>query len=191
MKSLGFISPIPGRTVAASNNVAPARDVDLTKNEQANSNVERLETTSRGKHALTAMVDLTKMQDGRPVPLSDIAARRQISLSYLEQMFAGLRRHGLVKSHRGPGGGYRLGLPANEISVAAIIRAAEDSPTAQRTRQTAPRRTATADCPSAKLWESMNGLVYQLLDHVSLDDVVRERDDVYGRLFTPNISKTN
>ena len=184
MKSLGFISPIPGRTVAASNNVAPSRDVDLTKNEQANSNVERLETTSRGKHALTAMVDLTKMQDGRPVPLSDIAARRQISLSYLEQMFAGLRRHGLVKSHRGPGGGYRLGLPATEISVAAIIRAAEDSPTAQRTRQAAPRRLSSSDCPSCKLWESLNGLVYQLLDHVSLDDVVRERDDVYQKLFT-------
>lgn len=184
MKSLGFISPIPGRTVATSSNIVPSRGTDLTITSQANSNLERLETTSRGKHALTAMVDLTKMQDGRPVPLSDIAARRQISLSYLEQMFAGLRRHGLVKSHRGPGGGYRLGLPATEISVAAIIRAAEDSPTAQRTRQAAPRRFATSDCPSGKLWESLNGLVYQLLDHVSLDDVVRERDDVYQKLFT-------
>jgi Rrf2 family transcriptional regulator, iron-sulfur cluster assembly transcription factor len=122
------------------------------------------------------------MQDGRPVPLSDIAARRQISLSYLEQMFAGLRRHGLVKSHRGPGGGYRLGLPANEISVAAIMRAAEDSPSAHRSRQNA-RRPSQTDCPSCKLWESLNGLVYRMLDHVSLDDVVAERVEVYQKLF--------
>jgi Rrf2 family iron-sulfur cluster assembly transcriptional regulator len=175
MKTLGFISPIVGRSV-------PNRENDKTITQQVKPSVEKLETTSRGKHALTAMVDLTTMQDGRPVPLSDIAARRQISLSYLEQMFAGLRRHGLVKSHRGPGGGYRLGLPANEISVAAIMRAAEDSPSAQRSRQS-PRRLAQSDCPSVKLWESLNGLVYTLLDHVSLDDVVAQRDEVYERLF--------
>ncbi len=187
MKTIGFISPIMGRNVPPRASSPGNNDISITQ--QANNNVERLETTSRGRHALTAMVDLTKMQDGRPVPLSDIAARRQISLSYLEQMFAGLRRHGLVKSHRGPGGGYRLGKPANEISVAAIIRAAEDSPTAQRNRQAAPRRFAQSDCPSVKLWDSMNGLIFQLLDHVSLDDVVAERDAVYDRLFNRAPSK--
>lgn len=187
MKTLGFISPIVGRNVPTRENQKPV--ITQQVQNQANSNnqagnikVDKLETTSRGKHALTAMVDLTRMQDGRPVPLSDIAARRQISLSYLEQMFAGLRRHGLVKSHRGPGGGYKLGLPANEISVAAIMRAAEDSPSAQRSRQT-PRRTGQSECPSCTLWESLNGLVYTLLDHVSLDDVVAEREEVYQRLF--------
>lgn len=174
MKSLGFISPIVGHNVAD-------RDNRNILSQQANSNVEKLETTSRGRHALTAMVDLTKMQDGRPIPLSDIAARRHISLSYLEQMFAGLRRNGLVKSHRGPGGGYRLGKPADEISVAAILRAAEDSPSAQRNRQ--PRRLGQSECPSIKLWESMNGHVYTLLDQVSLADVVNEREDVYQKLF--------
>ena len=176
MKTLGFLSPIVGRTI-------PNRENDNKPITQGDSNVERLETTSRGKHALTAMVDLTRMQEDRPVPLSDIAARRQISLSYLEQMFAGLRRHGLVKSHRGPGGGYKLGMAPNEISVAAIIRAAEDSPSAQRNR-TGTRSLRSSECPSTKLWQSLNGLVYTLLDQVSLDDVVAERDDVYERLFS-------
>lgn len=179
MKTLGFISPIIGRNVAPHEN-AP---LTTTRKEQANTNVERLEATSRGRHALTAMADLTRMQDGRPVPLSEIAARRQISLSYLEQMFAGLRRHGLVKSHRGPGGGYRLGKPASDISVAAIIRAAEDSPTAQRSRQTSPRRNAQSDCPSMRLWDSTSTLMHKLLNQVSLDDVVHQRQDVYDRLF--------
>lgn len=189
MKTLGFISPIVGRNV-------PTREYENTfgpPNTPQNSNenhpnkgkkptVEKLETTSRGRHALTAMIDLTKLQDGRPVPLSEIAARRQISLSYLEQMFSGLRRHGLVKSHRGPGGGYRLGLPPQDITVAAIMRAAEDSPSAQRSRQNA-RRTSQSDCPSGRLWESLNGLVYTMLDHVSLDDVVAERVEVYQKIF--------
>lgn len=144
--------------------------------------LEKLETSSRGKHALTAMVDLTSMQEGRPVPLSEIAARRKISLSYLEQMFAGLRKHGLVKSHRGPGGGYCLGMPAHEISVAAIIRAAEDTPAAQRTRQNT-RKTGGEERATDQLWESLGGMVYGLLDHVSLDDVVSERLEVYQKLF--------
>jgi Rrf2 family iron-sulfur cluster assembly transcriptional regulator len=178
MKTLRFISPIIGGNTEAGE----SRNI-LTQ--QANNNVEKLETTSRGRHALTAMVDLTLMQADRPVPLSDIAARRQISLSYLEQMFAGLRRNGLVKSHRGPGGGYRLGKPTTQISVAEILRAAEDSPSAQRNRQ-APRRATQAECPSTKLWESLNAHTYDLLDQVSLDDVVNQRNDVYQRLFRQN-----
>lgn len=177
MKTLGFISPIVGRTIQTREN----NNNPITLGRDQNT-VEKLETTSRGKHALTAMVDLTKMQADRPVPLSDIAARRQISLSYLEQMFAGLRRHGLVKSHRGPGGGYKLGMAPNEITVAAIIRAAEDSPSAQRNRN-GMRAQRSVECSSAQLWQSLNGLVYALLDQVSLGDVVEGRQDVYRRLF--------
>jgi len=144
---------------------------------------ERLETSSRGRHALTAMVDLTSMQEGRPVPLSEIAARRKISLSYLEQMFAGLRKHGLVKSHRGPGGGYCLGMPAHEISVAAIMRAAEDTPAALRARQNSRKTGQDDQHATEQLWESLGGMVYGLLDNVSLDDVVSERLEVYQKLF--------
>lgn len=144
--------------------------------------MDKHETTPRGRHALTAMVDLMKRQGGRPVPLSEIAASRQISLSYLEQMFAGLRRHGLVKSHRGPGGGYLLGLPANEITIAAIMKAAEDSPSASR-MSTIIRKTRGGDGASEKLWERVNGHVYGLLANVTLDDVASERVEVLEKLF--------
>ena len=123
------------------------------------------------------------MQEGRPVPLSEIAARRKISLSYLEHMFAGLRKHGLVKSHRGPGGGYCLGMPAHEISVAAIMRAAEDTPAALRARQNSRKAGQDDGHSTDQLWESLGGMVYGLLDHVSLDDVVSERLEVYQKLF--------
>lgn len=141
--------------------------------------MERIETSTRGRHALTAMVDLSRRQGERPVPLSEIAASRQISLSYLEQMFSGLRRHGLVKSHRGPGGGYVLALPAKDISVAAVIRAAEDTTTAR----SGARRTRHADETTGKLWEYLGTHVSGLLDNVSLDDVIAERVEVYQKVF--------
>jgi Rrf2 family iron-sulfur cluster assembly transcriptional regulator len=97
-------------------------------------------------------------------------------------MFAGLRRHGLVKSHRGPGGGYILAKPSTEISVAAIVRAAEDTPAALRAGQN-NRRIRGADDHSEKLWESVGGHVYSLLERVSLDDVVADRFDVYQKVF--------
>jgi Rrf2 family protein len=77
--------------------------------------------TTKGRYAVTAMMDLAIHQSKRPVTLQDIATGQEISLSYLEQLFAKLRRHGLVKGTRGPGGGYRLAKPADEISIAAII----------------------------------------------------------------------
>ncbi len=128
------------------------------------------------------MVELTKKQGGRPVPLSDIAANRQISLSYLEQLFAGLRRHGLVKSHRGPGGGYLLGMPAGQITVGAIVRAAEDSPTARRSPNNNRRQKSTEEA-SDRLWDAMNSHIAHTLDGISLDDVVAERVEVYQKVF--------
>lgn len=152
------------------------------KKNMNHSDLEKIETSSRGRHALTAMIDLTCMQQGKPVPLSEIAAKRKISLSYLEQMFAGLRRHDLVKSHRGPGGGYCLGRPAAEISVASIMRAAEDSPTAQKIRDNA-RRASDVPNVSDSMWEHLAKMVYQRLEEVSLDDVVSERLEIYQKVF--------
>lgn len=146
------------------------------------SDLEKIETSSRGKHALTAMIDLTSLQQGKPVPLSDIAAKRKISLSYLEQMFAGLRKHDLVQSHRGPGGGYCLGRPANEISVAAIMRAAEDTPTAKRIRDGA-RRVHNVPNPSDMMWGQLGDMVYGLLENISLEDVMSERLEKYQEVF--------
>ena len=74
--------------------------------------------STRGRFAITAMIDLALRQSGTPVPLQDLAQRHRISMSYLEQMFAKLRQHGLVESTRGPGGGYALAHAASAISVA-------------------------------------------------------------------------
>ncbi|MCD8520575.1 MAG: Rrf2 family transcriptional regulator [Alphaproteobacteria bacterium] len=82
----------------------------------------RLKLTTRGKYAVMAMIEIGRSTGKRPVPLSDIAGTTNISLSYLEQLIAGLRRHGLVKSYRGPGGGYTLGKAANDIPVSDILR---------------------------------------------------------------------
>lgn len=83
--------------------------------------------STRGRFAITAMIDLASRQTPAPVPLQDLAVRHRISMSYLEQMFAKLRQHGLVESTRGPGGGYTLAHNADAITVADIIGAIEDS----------------------------------------------------------------
>ena len=82
--------------------------------------------TTKGRFAVTAMVDLAKHQDKGPVALATIAERQDISLSYLEQLFSRLRREGLVSSVRGPGGGYRLGRPMDEITIAEIVEAVDE-----------------------------------------------------------------
>jgi Rrf2 family transcriptional regulator, iron-sulfur cluster assembly transcription factor len=88
--------------------------------------------TTKGRYAVTSMLDLALHQDGGPVALSGISARQDISLSYLEQLFAQLRRQGLVQSVRGPGGGYYLGKDAGLIDIAAVIEAVNESTDATR-----------------------------------------------------------
>ena len=85
-----------------------------------------MELNTRGRYAVTAMADLAKFGVGEAVPLSAIAERQHISLAYLEQLFAKLRRAGLVESERGRTGGYRLGRPPAGITVAEIMRAVEE-----------------------------------------------------------------
>ena len=88
--------------------------------------------TTRGRYAVTALLDVTLHAATGPVPLADVAARQQISLAYLEQLFVRLRRAGLVRSARGPGGGYRLAQDAADTSVAAILAAVDESLDATR-----------------------------------------------------------
>ncbi|PTB83062.1 Fe-S cluster assembly transcriptional regulator IscR, partial [Pseudidiomarina aestuarii] len=88
--------------------------------------------TSKGRYAVTAMLDVALHTQDGPVPLADISERQGISLSYLEQLFARLRKQGLVSSVRGPGGGYRLGLEAHAISISAVIQAVDESIDATR-----------------------------------------------------------
>lgn len=119
--------------------------------------------STRGRFAITAMIDLALRDKGLPIPLSDLALRHGISLSYLEQVFAKLRQHGLVESTRGPGGGYALGFRGDTITVADIIGAIEEVGDPQSVRKA---RTGVLDTQA--LWDSLNTAVFEHMKTITL-----------------------
>jgi len=119
--------------------------------------------STRGRFAITAMIDLALREKGYPVPLSDLALRHGISLSYLEQVFAKLRQHSLVESTRGPGGGYALGFRGDSITVADIIGAIDEVGDAQGTRK---ERVGVIDTQA--LWDSLNTAVFEHMKTITL-----------------------
>jgi Rrf2 family transcriptional regulator, iron-sulfur cluster assembly transcription factor len=136
--------------------------------------------STKGRYAVMAMADLAGHENGRAVSLADIARRQEISLSYLEQLFAKLRRHGLVKSVRGPGGGYRLSRPADELRVADIILAVDEPIRATRCVPGMKGcMTASIRCVTHDLWEELGQQIHVFLSSISLADVVQRR--VLGR----------
>ena len=142
--------------------------------------------STKGRYAVMAMADLAgNAGDGpvesRPVALADIAARQDISLSYLEQLFAKLRRGGLVTSVRGPGGGYRLSRPSGELRIADIILAVDEPITTTRCKPGGTKGcTKTgARCVTHDLWEELGQQIHVFLSSVSLADVVDRK--VLGR----------
>ena len=128
-----------------------------------------------------AMVDLATQSDGRPVALADVAERQEISLSYLEQLFGKLRRGGLVKSVRGPGGGYLLSRTSDETRVSDIIMAVDEPIKATRCSPGSPEgcKSNKSRCLTHDLWEELGNHIYLYLSSVSLTDVVQNR--VLGR----------
>lgn len=147
--------------------------------------------STKGRYAVMAMADLAGNDaGGRPVSLADIAARQDISLSYLEQLFAKLRRGGLVSSVRGPGGGYRLSRAPAELRIADIILAVDEPIAATRCEAGSSKGcTATgARCVTHDLWEELGRQIHVFLSSVSLADVVEKR--VLGRA-RPCDSQTN
>jgi len=135
---------------------------------------QAIKLTTRGRYAIMAMVELARMPQGTPVPLAEIAEKGNISLSYLEQLIAGLRKHDLVKSYRGPGGGYMIDRPLSEILVADILMAAEDSTPAKRSEQQKDRRDITCENTHA-LWDHIGELLHVTLRRISLEDVIQKR----------------
>jgi len=125
--------------------------------------------STKGRFAVTAMIDVALREKLGPVPLSDISSRQQISLSYLEQMFSRLRQDGLVVSTRGPGGGYTLGQRSDAITVADIIRAVEDAPVKVKAADQTPPDMAQ------DLWDSMNARVAEFMQSVTLRSLVLEQ----------------
>lgn len=137
-----------------------------------------MKLSTKGRYAVMAMADMaSRAADTGPVSLSDIAARQDISLSYLEQLFAKLRRQGLVVSVRGPGGGYRLSRPPAELRVADIILAVDEPIGATRCKPGSPRGcTGSASrCLTHDLWEELGRQIHIFLSSVSLADVVERR----------------
>lgn len=125
--------------------------------------------TTKGRFAVTAMIDVALREKSGPVPLSEIAKRQQISLSYLEQMFSKLRQQGLVSSTRGPGGGYTLGRRTEAISVADIICAVEDASSAQDKSEEPVTDMAQG------LWDAMHVKMFDFMKSVSLRSLVLEQ----------------
>ena len=119
----------------------------------------------------------------RPVSLAEIADAQLLSLAYLEQLFARLRRGGLVASVRGPGGGYRLGRPAAEITLAQIAEAVDEPIRATRCEDGGPGCAAGRRCPTHDLWAELGEQIHLFLAHVTLRDVVEGR--VAGRAAVP------
>lgn len=149
--------------------------------------------STKGRYAVMAMADLASHDpDGRAVSLAEIAGRQEISLSYLEQLFAKLRRAGLVASVRGPGGGYRLSRPAADVRVADIIMAVDEPIATTRCKPgSAKGCTGTsARCLTHDLWEELGRQIVVFLSSVSLADVVERR--VLGRAqpCTPKAGET-
>ena len=131
--------------------------------------------TTKGRFAVTAMIDLALRQDAGPVTLAAISQRQQISLSYLEQLFGKLRRHNLVDSTRGPGGGYTLGRKSTEITVADIILSVDEPIDATHCGGKENCNGGDARCMTHDLWASLNSKMVEFLDSVSLQKLVEDQ----------------
>lgn len=131
--------------------------------------------TTKGRYAVTAMLDLALNSGQGPVSLADISARQEISLSYLEQLFSRLRQHGLVSSVRGPGGGYRLMRPLAEIAVAQIVDAVNESVDATNCGGAGNCQQGEV-CLTHYLWSDLSAQIHQFLNGISLADLVARKD---------------
>lgn len=129
--------------------------------------------TTKGRYAVTAMLDLAIHEKLCPVPLADISEYQGISLSYLEQLFAKLRRQGLVKGTRGPHGGYRLARTAEAISVAEIISAVDESMDTTKCNGQANCQDGER-CLTHDLWTELSQQIHGFLDGISLADLVNQ-----------------
>ncbi len=131
---------------------------------------------TKGRYAVMAMADLARHGRDRAVSLAEIANRQEISLAYLEQLFAALRRHSLVQSVRGPGGGYRLARGSDAINVAEVVLAVDEPLTATRCEgKTVGCLGGGERCATHELWDALGGHIEHFLAGVSLEDVIERR----------------
>ncbi|MFP2768411.1 Fe-S cluster assembly transcriptional regulator IscR [Oceanisphaera sp. KMM 10153] len=131
--------------------------------------------TSKGRYAVTAMLDVALHGEAGPVSLAHISERQGISLSYLEQLFARLRKQGLVSSVRGPGGGYLLGMKPAAISVGAVIAAVDESVDATKCQGKGDCQSGN-QCLTHSLWCALSDRISNFLDGISLAELVDQQE---------------
>jgi len=150
--------------------------------------------TTKGRFAVTAMIDLAQNQDKGPVTLAGISERQSISLAYLEQLFSKLRRNHVVKSVRGPGGGYVLSRSADDVSIANIVFAVNEPLDTTRCGGSGNCQNAgpagQVECITHNLWASLNEKIVDYLQSVSLQNLVDHHREKYEQPITMHVGKT-
>jgi len=131
--------------------------------------------TTKGRYAVTAMLDIALHHEQGPVSVAEVAERQSISSAYLEQLFSKLKRAGLLRSVRGPGGGYELARPLAEVSISQIIAAVGEGVDATRCQGTADCQDG-ATCLTHDLWTGLSNRIDEFLSAVSLEDLVSKRE---------------
>jgi Rrf2 family iron-sulfur cluster assembly transcriptional regulator len=145
-----------------------------------------MKLSTKGRHAVTAMMELALHQKKGPVTLADISAQQSISISYLEQLFARLRQNGLVTGMRGPGGGYCLARSASEITIANILNAVDDM--VKRQEMTSPETEIPG---SLMMWQRLSNQVFDYLDAITLAEAVESGlEDTQESLFGTGLQKS-
>tara|TARA_R100000988_G_C3957576_1_gene144444 strand:- start:203 stop:676 length:474 start_codon:yes stop_codon:yes gene_type:complete len=134
-----------------------------------------MKLSTKGRYAVMAMADLAGAATDGPVTLSDIASRQSISLSYLEQLFAKLRRADIVSSVRGPGGGYKLSRDPGSIRISDIILAVDEPLHATRCSEAKGCLADGRRCITHDLWDELGRHIFLFLSSVTLEDVLERR----------------
>jgi Rrf2 family iron-sulfur cluster assembly transcriptional regulator len=138
--------------------------------------------STKGRYAVMAMVDLaTQSGQQKPIALADIAERQEISLSYLEQLFGKLRKGGMVRSVRGPGGGYLLARSAADTRILDIVKSVDEQIKATRCKP----------CLTHDLWEGLGNQIHQYLNSVSLEDIVDKNIPGSGPQFFDDVNNSS
>lgn len=138
-----------------------------------------MKVSTRGRYAIRFLIDIGEREENGFITLKEIADRQDISRKYLEQIVPILNQAGLLKANRGYRGGYRLGKPPQEITVADVLRATEGSLVSNPCQEKASGECGrVANCPASKLWQGLEKVVNDYLESITLADLIKERGDM-------------
>ena len=152
-----------------------------------------MKLSTRGRYGLRAMFDLAMNQAQGPIPLNEIASRQNISESYLEQLFATMRKAGLVKSVRGVYGGYLLGAPSDKIYIGQILRTLEGNiaPADCVSDEDIPECSGADACVTRIIWEKIRDSINQVVDSITLEDMLREQERINHKNYKEGIEQNS